>query len=188
MPLHRVRTTWTGWPGGPGVTTFYFPSTSAPPIDAVNTFWTAIKAYFPAVVKWQVENTGSTINEADGSLVGTWSGPQQTAVFGTGTGTYLTTTGPMITWGTQTVHGRKMLKGRTFLSPFIIAGITPSGRIDSAPYGTIKTAAQNLVAGGRMSVWGRPSQPGKGTLVGQAASIVSADCTDFPAVLRSRRQ
>jgi hypothetical protein len=154
----------------------------------VTAFWTAIKAYFPVAIKWQVENSGSTINEADGSLTGVWTSTAQPAVFGTSATNYVTTTGPMIKWGTQAIHGRRMLAGRTFLTPFIQGAISGTGRIDSAAYGTIQTAAQNLVAGGRMSLWGRPSKPGQGSLVGTAAAITSAKCDDFPAVLRSRRQ
>lgn len=188
MGLHRVRATWKGWLGAPGVSTFYFPSTAAPPIDAVRTFFESIKGILPTGITVQVENTGATIDEATGHLTGTWTAAAQAVVTATGTGSYLTTTGVMIRWQTQAIHGRRMLAGKTFLVPVTAQTLAADGRVAAIPAQTVRTAATTLVGGGQMAVWGRPSAPGKGTLVGSQAPATAAVVTDLPVVLRSRRQ
>lgn len=185
MTLNRVRVALTGASGLPGVSTFYFDSTTVD-MTALRTFWVAVGPFMPTGVSIQVPNSGDQFNEATGLITGTWSGPAQTAVAASGgAGAYLSTAGPMIRWTPNgVVDGRRPI-GKTFLVPYIAGGFSSAGGILGANVTTLTTAATNLLTayGGSMKLWHRKNAKGAGTQL----TILSGACTGKQVVLRSRR-
>src|SRR4051795_3578061 len=101
VQIARMRVAWTGWAGGPGVTTFYAAAAPTPAqLTALRTFIDAIKAQIPTGISLQVENTGQIVDAATGQAVDTWSGAAQTVVNGTGTGSMSSTSGVYFRWNT----------------------------------------------------------------------------------------
>ena len=183
--LQRTRVTWAGFKGGPGVSTFYSDGTSPANLDALRSFFASFAAMLPTGLTIQVAGDGDIIDDATGTLTGSWSGTQPAVVSGTGTGGYAGAVGGMVTWVTGTVHNGRRLKGRTFMVPLASGAFSGSGVLYATFATTAKSAADTLIAatGPDWYVWGRPGPKGPGT----SAPISSAVAGNLVAVLRSRR-
>lgn len=185
MALNRVRCTFTGVTGLPGVATFHVGS-GVTDMTPIRTFWNAIAGVFPNALIIGTPNSGDTINEATGQITGAWTGPVQTSVIGTGgVGSFSPTIGPMVRWITpQVVDGRRPI-GKTFLVPSSTSIIATSGTFTSAIVTTIANAAVALVVAlaGELKTWHRPNTKGPGV----ACTITGASVTGKHMVLRSRR-
>lgn len=183
--LQRHRTTWTGFVGGPGVTTLYWSDGTGPNLTAWNAFLTAIVGRFPTVVTWQSQNSGDRLDEATGAIVGSWSGTAQSAVVGTGAGSYSAPVGSVVNWRTAGIVGGKRVRGRSFLVPMAGAAYDSDGTIAAAALTTLRTALATFVtaAAADLRVWHRPVD-GAG---GSQHVVTAADIPDKAAVLRSRR-
>jgi hypothetical protein len=83
VQISRIRVAWSGWPGGPGVSTFF---TAAPPtsaqLTALRTLFDGLKNSIPSGITMQVENTGQQIDTTTGKAVDVWTGPAQAVVKG----------------------------------------------------------------------------------------------------------
>lgn len=116
VTMGRIRVSWTGFPGAPGVNTFY----ATDPLSAVgplHTFYDAIKTLLPANVTIQVPGDGDEINDANGALVGTWTTTAPAAVVGGPGSSYSAPVGTVVDFLTNTVIGRRRVMGRSFIVP-----------------------------------------------------------------------
>lgn len=185
MALNRVRTTLTGLGGLPGLSTFYFDSTTTD-MTGVRTFWDAIKGLIPNGVSIQVPNSGDQFLEGTGTITGSWSGPAQASVASTGgVGAYLSTAGAMIRWTCNgVVDGRRPI-GKTFIIPVSTSVFSSSGTVSATTKTTVNNAVAALLStyGGAMKLWHRKNEKG----AGQQFTILSGQCIDKQVVLRSRR-
>jgi hypothetical protein len=185
MTLNRVRVSLTGVGGLPGVSTFYFDSTTVD-MTALRTFWVAVAAYFPTAVTIAVPNAGDQFQEATGLITGTWTGPAQATVPGSGgVGAYSSTSGAMIRWTPNgVVDGRRPI-GKTFIVPGTAALLSTSGTVPGAAVTALTNAATALLTayGGSMKLWHRKNAKG----AGQQLTILSGACSNKQVVLRSRR-
>ena len=67
--VHRVRVEWTGFPGGPGLSTFYV--TDGPTaVGPISSFFTAIRNNFPIDVHINVPATGDVLDPITGLITG----------------------------------------------------------------------------------------------------------------------
>lgn len=187
MTLARVRVAWQNWPGAPGVSTFYLdPTPAQAQIDAIRTFFNSFVALLPAGLTITVPSSGDEISESTGNLSGVWSVPTAPAtVTAVGTGAYAGNAGAVIHWLTNSLNGKRRLRGRTFVVPLANGSFDNTGAISAATVTSITNAATNLIAAntGTMNVWSRP-RPG---LSGLQASITSARVPKLSVGLRSRR-
>lgn len=185
MALNRVRTTLTGLGGLPGVSTFYFDSTTTD-MTGVRTFWDSIKGLIPTGVSIAVPNSGDQFTEGTGTITGSWSGPAQATVASTGgAGAYLATAGAMIRWTVAgVVDGRRPI-GKTFIVPVSTSVFSSSGTIAAGTVTTVNAAITALLStyGGAMKLWHRPNAKGAGSQL----TILSGQCINKQVVLRSRR-
>lgn len=185
MTLNRVRVALTGAGGLPGVSTFYFDSTTVD-MGALRTFWVAMAAQFPNSVTVAVPNSGDQFQEATGLITGTWSGPAQATLPGTGgVGAYSSAAGAMIRWTPNgVVDGRRPI-GKTFIVPCVNGSFSSSGTIGTGVVTALTTAATTLLTsyGGSMKLWHRKNAKG----AGQQLTILSGACSNKQVVLRSRR-
>ena len=181
--IYRVRSVWSGFPGGPGVSTMYFLDV-ATAVASVHTFWNDIKGLLPSDVNIQVENAGDIIEDSTGALTGAWTADAVSGVGGTDSGTYTAPAGACINWNTETIGTHRRLRGRTFIVPLGGACYQTDGSIGGTSLTNLRENSAALVAAQSASfvVWHR----GTGT-DGTNGLVTSASVHDMSAVLTSRR-
>lgn len=195
--LRRVRSVFSGFPGGPGISTHYFLDTDTA-VEGLRVMWEALNDVLPTDVTIQVENVGDEIESTTGELLGTWPASDVVLpVSGDGVGVYAAPVGSVIDWLTDTVLDGHRVRGRTFVVPLVGSAFEANGSINSTALGQITTAASNFQAGQISSfvIWHRPraaraadgSRPAVTARVGGHALVTSVRVPDKAAVLRSRR-
>lgn len=189
--LDRIRVSWTGFPGSPGVSTFY--STDAPyTMGALYALYANMAAFLPIDVTISFPTTGDIIDPLNGSLTGTWAGPTEADVVGTGTGPYAAPTGIMIRWDTGSILDGHRLQGRTYLVPAVGGIFDGDGSIATGPLGTARgfVAAFLTADSGRLVVWHRPVKDRithAVTRAGGYTAVNGGTVPDEAVILRSRR-
>lgn len=182
--LNRLRVTWNGLGGLPGLTTFYLRS-AVTDVSDVKTFFTAIKDNFPSALSWDIPNGGDTIDETTGALTGGWTGTNGGTVAATGGGgAFASGVGARVVWGTGTVVNGRRVRGGTFLVPLLAACYSTSGDLAAIQRGSLQSAANALVTSDTTVIWHRPP---KGGSSGQLIDITSANVPSRVSTLRSRR-
>lgn len=190
--IQRVRISWTGFVGGPGVSTFYF-AESAVPNSGLRTFFNGISTYLPNVVTINFPQTGDKINDATGVIVGAWSVGPTTPVTGqVAAAAYSGVSGACIDWLTESVVAGRRPMGRTFLVPLAASAYQNDGTILEAARTSMTADGTNLVAAftPNFLVWSRPLEDDDGAVIrpGTSSPIIGCRIPDKAVVLRSRRQ
>lgn len=186
--IKRVRCAWSGSDTvGPGLSTFYFSNASSSHSADVKTFFDAIKGMFPTGVTITVPDSGDTIDDATGDLVGTWSATGGGSVTGTSTLAFVRGAGFRVRWLTGGIHKGRRVVGTTFLAPIQSDSFTNDGLPGTTTVAAVLTAATALVtsSAGNMLIWSRPS-PGGGS-DGVSSSVGAAQVPIAASWLRSRR-
>ena len=112
MTLNRVNVVWSQWPGAPGISTFYFGAIGTTTVDAVSSFFDAIKSLVPLSLTFTVPSTGDEINEATGQITGVWNATPTTPTrTGTVSGAYAGNAGAVVHWLTPGVIGGRRVRG-----------------------------------------------------------------------------
>lgn len=199
--IQRVRVAWTGFVGGPGVSTFYtddFAGFSG----AFSTLMASLKDSIPDTVKITVPNSGDTIDDTTGALLGSWNGTSGFFVQCTGDGHHAAPAGYMIKWETGAIHNGRRVRGRTFIVPCSSNIYDADGTLIPAFLTGKQTALDTFVAsmGTTLKVWQRPraatpswtdvkgrTHLAKSATDGWASFVTSATIPDKTVVLRSRR-
>ena len=183
VDIRRVRAVWSGFVGGPGVSTFYFLDTLTA-VESVRDFFSGCSTFLPTDVHIQVESAGDVIDPTDGHLTDTWVSDPVAVVIGTNDAAYAAPAGCVVDWLTNTIGPHRRLRGRTFLVPLSDAAYQPDGTLATGPRTTLQGAADLLVTSQSTSfvIWHR----GSGT-DGSVGLVTSALVPDFVAILRSRR-
>lgn len=191
--INRARVSWNNFTGAPGLSTFYFGSSTVD-MTALRTFFAAVAVTLPNSVQIAVPSSGDQINDTNGQIVGIWTGPAQATVTATaGSGAYAGGSGAVVEWLSSAIVGGRRPIGKTFLVPLYNTFYESNGSLTSAVIATLTTAAQALITAyaGEMKVFSRPFTPPAGSSkparVGVASTIVAARVPDLAAVLRSRR-
>lgn len=185
MPnMNRVRVTWTGLTGLPGISTFYLLDT-ATDVSAITTFFTANKNLFPSGLSWTIPSSGDKLRDSDGALVGGWTGTGGATVTSTaGALAYSAGVGARVRWQTNQIVGRRRLAGSTFLTSLNTTSYTTNGQLLPASVTGIQNAATALLTAAPLLVWHRGP---KGGTSGVSWPIVSAVVPTQVSWLRSRR-
>lgn len=192
MTIARVTAQWTGFPGAPGYSNFFFEvagdvgeQLGAP--AAVRTAFSSILAELPSGVSVQVSPTVEYIDETTGQLQD-YGDAEETpqAVNGSASGNYAGPAGAVVNWQTATVRDGRRVRGRTFIVPLASSAFQSDGTLGSSTITTLNNFASNILGGSsnpnRFVVWGRPSSS-----PGVAAPVTGYRVPDMAAVLRSRR-
>lgn len=191
--INRARVAWTNFSGAPGLSTFYFGSSTVD-MTALRAFFNAFTLLIPSGVTIAVPSAGDQINDTTGQITGIWTGPAQSSFnCSGGTGAYAGGSGAVCEWlSSAIVAGRRPI-GKTFLVPLISGQFDSNGSLSAGCITAIQTAAATLITAyaGEMKVFSRPYVPPVGSpnppRVGVASTIVAARVPDLAAVLRSRR-
>lgn len=194
--INRVRASFTGFPGSPGVSTFYCLNPEAF-LPLLRAFLQDFAAQIPQNVLVQVEGTGDIIDSTSGVLTGTWSAAPPTVVSGAAAGAYAAPAGICVNWVTGTVLDGHRLRGRTFMVPLGASAFDSDGSLNAVALSQFRLSAATFVtnAAADFVVWHRPRPAGtlspKGVLLparaGGHAVVISSKVNDKVAVLRSRR-
>lgn len=194
--IQRYRVAWTGFIGGPGVSTFYAASGSdlMSPLQA---FFTSIAIGLPTGVTIQVSGTQDLLEDTTGAATGVDSIANPPEIHGADPASYPAPTGAVVDWLTSTYSDRRRLRGRTFLVPLGGGSYQADGSINSTNLTNIRAAAVTFLASASpgLLVWRRPraavpadgSRPAVTFRAGSSAVVTSVGVADKAAVLRSRR-
>lgn len=182
--MRRLRVTWNGLGGLPGLSTFYY-GVATPNVSDCVAFFNAIKASFPTGLSWDIPSSGDEIDDATGQLTGGWTGSGGGTVAATGgASNYAAGVGTRVRWDTLVVTGGRRVRGSTFLTPLIVGSFDGSGTIATATLTTLQTAASTFAASGvAKGIWHRPVN-GAGGLY---CAINTGTVPDKVTMLRSRR-
>lgn len=198
----RVRARWDGYQGAPGLSTFYFRKVTPPFVLADATTVAgrvrgAFDVYKTALNTSQtvlVDPTVDIIDDADGSLKGSFGITPPAVVTGTGIGA----TGPaevqpgLILSTADIAEGRRV-KGRSFLGPIIGSQTNvplPTTALNNSldAFGVALITVSPDTADPYCAVWHRPViTGGVVTRIGSSHRVLSATHATKFWVLRSRR-
>jgi hypothetical protein len=171
--INQIRVALTGFPGGPGVSTFYCDAASLPDLTNLRSFWNALIGRLMAGITIQVPASGDVLKSTTGELVSTWSaGAPPAAVVTTGALLAEAAAGAQVTWTTNDVADGHAVKGRTFLVPGNCSDFGADGQLSVAQQTVLASAAQLLVgATPPFVVWHRPKKGPKPSGGGPAPVI-----------------
>lgn len=194
MTLSRVKVVNQGSPGGNAATNFYFSTVGTTELNALGTFLTGLKPYWPTSITMVIPSTGDIINESDGTLSGSWSATPPAAVVGTGGNIGATPVGFEVAWLAAAVVDGHRPVGKTLIVPCASGAINSSGVIAPATVTAVNSAAATFLATAvNFKIWHRPRKAAPGPppvtfRAGLGMTPAGGSCRTPPAVLRSRRQ
>lgn len=193
--MYRVTALWSGFPGAPGYSNFYFSQALTGAVGAqgaanrVWDFFNSMTLCFPSSARIQVEPNvagvdAETGQQEDDYVIGT----PKALISGAGAGTYAGPSGACVTWRTGSFLSGRRVRGRTFLVPLASSAYQEDGTLAAARIAEIRTGAaalanDTLFEGAGLVVWHRPTN-GAG---GSEHRVVGSQVADKVAVLRSRR-
>lgn len=180
MPAYRIRTVFTGVPGSPYMSNFFFDAgevgDATAAANATYDFWNAVDGYMTTACTWVIDNDVPLFTNPE--TIAGW----ESVVGGTGTGQKSDEQMPrsnqiLVQWSTGVVFNNRRIRGRTFI-PALTQDANFNGAVLPATAAAIDTAATALVGQGL-------------TIASRAANtfnlVTSADVWGQFAVLRSRR-
>lgn len=182
--IRKVPVLWNGLTGLPGFSVFYSDGATDAAAE-IKAFFNAIKGQFPAPLGWTIPATGDTLDDATGTLTGSWSSANGGTITASTSGIYAAGTGGLVSWSTNSIVGGRRLKGRTFLAPLKSDQYDGAGQISAACLGVIVPALATVVASNKLVVWHRPAPLGGGG--GSSAAVNGAQAMTRVTSLRSRR-
>jgi len=203
--LARVHVVWTGLPGFPALSTFWFGAgvgTASTRDAALRNFLTAIKVDILLGITMTVQPEQTMIDSDTGVPTGVEVGPGALGIGGTNTGEQAAhATQALLRLSTATYIGSRRLQGRLFIPAMSANNVR--GTPLPAFVTRMNTAAENFRAAVATSspwmVYSRPfpGSPGDPTATppkaakpartGTASPVTAVTCWDNFAVLRSRR-
>jgi len=189
LDVQTVR--WTGFPGGPGTSTFYLIS-GTHSLTPLHDLYGGLLNMFPPSVNLAFDPSGPTIESLSGEMVGEWLATGVGTLTGTGTGDYAAGVGACVRWNTATVVDGRRPKGHTYFVPIVASFFDTNGNLDSTGETNINNAAGSFIAsmGTDLQVWHRPRAASVKHPVkrdGSAVTVTSATALQRPSVLRTRR-
>lgn len=180
--IEEVRLTWTGWPGGPGVSTYYG-SDASTLRAALGDFMAATDQMVPGQITQTIPAEGRILNDTNGVLTGYWSDGVPIVDANVVSLSFAAPAGLCINWLTGAVHNGHVVRGRTFLVPLVTQCFDGDGTIEPQVLADARAAANALAASGTMRIWSRPTA----TVEGASFPVTSAQVNDRVAILTSRR-
>lgn len=198
--LGRVRALWSGFPGAPGYTNFYFVGTHVtgqfqqadvgPATTRAFTFLGNLRDSLPADVTITMDTIVDVVDSATGVLQAQYAVPSPPApAQGSVAGGYSAPSGLIVNWKTGKIHRGRPIRGRTFIVPLGGTSYDAQGTLAAG----VQTAAQaraTELAGlvedqPELVIWSRPTS--KGAADGDYGIVTAGLVPDKAVILRSRR-
>lgn len=199
--VDRVQVGWSGFQGGPGVSTFYV-TDGAASLTAIRSFFVACAGNLPADVRIAVPSSGDILDPISGLITGGWTGTGSAPVPGTASGGYSAASGVLVRWETGQIRRGRRVRGRTFLVPTAANTQEDDGTLLAAAQSAIQAGASALVTSLATNLFvlqrhfpGSPSwtdvrgkvHSAKAVRSGEAIAVTTAVVPDKLVILRSRR-
>jgi hypothetical protein len=189
--IQRIRIGTTGFPGAPGLTTFYAIDASAA-LPELKGLCADFCATMPDDVVFDYPVVGDIIDPLDGTLVGEWTAASRAGDTGAQIGVYAAPSGCSVTWETGDIMDGHRLRGRTFFVPLAAAVYQTDGSIDNTVLTSmnVSVGVHQTAMAGNLVIWHRPRAVSTAHPVARAGGygdVVSGHVADKVAVLRSRR-
>lgn len=198
----KVKTRWSGFPGGPGYTVMHFRDFSdgdgsgagvsqelaTAAVARVHAFFTSIRVHLPSVVRIDVEPDVDVLEDSTGELMTSYGVTPLLQINGSATGTFSAPSGTVINWRTGGIRNGRKIRGRTFLVPLGASANGPDGNISPATRSAIQTSAAALADPAStpdLGVYARPTV--KGAEDGVWSVVTSTSVPSPLAILTSRR-
>lgn len=183
--IARVPVEWNGLGGLPGVSVFYWDFSTAADLSALNTFFTAIRSFFPTGLSWDIPGSGDNIDDTSGTLNGSWiaTGAGQITANG-GVSGYAAGVGARVRWDTGAIVDGRRVRGSTFLVPLLADSYDGTGSINNTDLAALQSAVNDLNTNGGLLIWSR-NDPGSTN--GESNAVVSGNVPDRISTLRTRR-
>lgn len=180
MPAYRIRTVFTGVPGSPYLSNFYFDTgtvgDASAAAAAVYDFWNAVDSNMVNTMAWNIEDDVALFTNPE--TIAGW----ETVAGGNGAGLVSGDSLPwstqlLIQWSTAVVFNNRRIRGRTF-----VPGFVESQNSAGVPVLSLRDAVEDAA----------DAMVGSGLVVASRASntfvpITGAAVWSQWAVLRSRR-
>ena len=120
MGIYRVRTAWTGGPGGNELTTFWFsqssPFTAQDAVNAAATFWSGgLASSISNAYTWTVEGEVAVVDPGTGQITTIESATGDSGNGGSSSEQLPPMTQALVRWRTGIWLGGRQLLGRTFI-------------------------------------------------------------------------
>lgn len=191
----RVRAALSGWPGGPGLSTFYFGVTDADAAAALRCVGYVHSAFtgswndvYPPNVQIQVSGDVDVLDAATGAITDTLAVAAPAVVAGVASSEFAPIATALLARLTTPnfIAGRR-LRGRIFFCPVGRNMVQSDGTPDPTAIGFIQDGGAALIAGlGTGDVWEVWHRPVNGA-GGETGPIISVTCPDKFSILTSRR-
>lgn len=192
MDMLRITARWTGFPGAPGYSNFFFAGGGGF-IGDHNQVAQRVMGAFDEI---RVLLTGGTsisllpeaaVVDSDTGMVSELRALDPIApVEGTSSATYAGPAGAVVNWRTSDLRNGRRIRGRTFLVPLNSNAYDDSGTLSVVALQDIGNFADAMRAtdiDSELGVWSRPV----GGTGGVFATVDAHNVPDMVAVLRSRR-
>lgn len=192
MDMLRVTANWSGFPGAPGYSNFFFAggggliSDAQQVADRTAAALLELQFSLPADVTITVVPEVAIIDSDTGVLSEYIDITPPEPFSGNQGGSYSGPTGAVVNWTTQDVRFGRRIRGRTFIVPLSNTSYDDDGTLDSDTLSNLQSFANTLVGGdfdSEFGVWSRPRNGSGGVF----ASATGFRVPDMAAVLRSRR-
>ena len=194
--LNRVRVVLTGFPGAPGVATFYAIGVSTF-IPALHLLWENMATIMPVDVRINIPPTGDIIESSTGVLTGTWSQASTAEIVGSSAQKYAAPVGILLRWTTDTILDGRHVRGRTFVVPVTNDQFDTNGQVAAGAMANFPAPLNALVSSqsANFVIWHRPrkARAANGTIPavtarpGGFANVTGSGASPRAVVLRSRR-
>ena len=202
--IGKIATAWSGTSGGPGITQMYVEdigsaaltqSQAQSAVNAMRTFWDAIKANLPDEISLVVQPVVDQYDPVDGPLQGTITAATAPAtVTGTSAAVYSMPAGLKVNLQTNNIRNGRRVRGSIYVVPAASAAYSSTGTITSGVRTSINTAAATMLAtivaaNMNIIVWGRPLRDDQGALLrnGTVNYVQLLETNEKSCILRGRR-
>lgn len=192
MDMLKITARWTGFPGAPGYSNFFFAGGGGLISDANQVAQRVMDAFSEVVGQLapgtiiRIEPEAAVVDSETGTTTGYRNISDVAGLESLGTGNYAGPAGAVVTWRTSDLRFGRRIKGRTFLVPLSGNAFDADGTINGGTISDLQAFAATLVGGdldSEFGIWSRPRDGAGGVF----ATVDSFSIPDRVAVLRSRR-
>lgn len=202
MNILRITAQWSGFPGAPGYSNFFFAAdpgffdggiltpdaevAATNARDRVGDAFDAISALIPQGVTVETQGEAVILDSDTGESLNSIDIPSLTVDAAINSGaTFAGPVGGVVNWRTNDYRFGRRIRGRTFLVPLTTLAFEDDGTLLDSSRTRLRAFGTAMIGDGgpAFGVWSRP-RAGAG---GVFATVTSASVPDLAAVLRSRR-
>lgn len=202
MDMLRITVQWTGFPGAPGYSNFFF---SADPgfwdggilnpdaevaaesaRDRVIDAFDACRVWFPSGIQLETSGEVALIDSGSGETVTSLDiDTRSVDGYAQGDSDFAGPVGAVVNWRTNDFRFGRRIRGRTFLVPIATSSFEDDGTLTSSARDAFRDFGSTMIGSGgpALGVWSRPRDGGGGVF----ATVTNSTVPDLAAVLRSRR-